>query len=64
MSRRASIKIKARQVAGRDIRNSPPANSGSIGIVGDGASGNVIIQNLHLHLQLHQSEQQSVPKGK
>ena len=41
------------QAAVRDIDNSE-SSSGyvGVGILGDGASGNLIIQNLHVHVRL------------
>lgn len=37
------------QAAGRDISNSPLGDVGTVGVIGNGASGNVFIQNLHIH---------------
>lgn len=46
------VTAHAGQAAGRDIKNSSQGNTGQIGILGDGAIGNVIIQNLHIDLGL------------
>lgn len=58
------VTANAGQAAGRDITNSPQINAGQIGILGDGATGNVIIQNLHVHLQLQHGEHQPAQKRK
>jgi hypothetical protein len=63
MSGSKNTKTVTRQSAGRDIRNSPPGNIGSVGIIGDGTICNVTIQNLHVHFRFPMGEPE-IDKGK
>lgn len=52
------------QAAGRDINNNTQHISGSVGIIGDGATGNVIIQ-MHVNAEprKRQTAQPTIPEG-